>query len=218
MNKTLGLCLLSVSACALIVGAATLREKTAAPDLEPLDTAMHARFEVPENFGMGRLFQRPEHATKPVLASAAARKASVELKSQGWNVNFYLGGRELLDPKVDVLAKPRLIPQQATDKMIRIQEPPQRALRGPVPVGIEAEKMPNPDQLQIAEKSRQALQSLMADKTKSEFRSQIGDWNLVAYPVNATQKECVSCHRGSKPSPQIGDTLGVTVYAYRRAL
>lgn len=221
MNKTLGLCLISLGACAVMVGAASWREKSAAPDLGPLDIAMQKRFEVPENFGMSRLLQIPDHAKTPVLASADARKAADALKTQGWNVNFYLGGRELFDPKVDVLAAPRLLPsqmQQSSSKAPRLARPLQRALRGPVPVGAETGKTPQPDQLQIAEHARQALQLLMDDKTKSEFRSQEGQWNLVAYPVKATKKECASCHRNSQPSPQVGDVLGVTVYTYRRAL
>lgn len=223
MNKTLGLCLLSLVAGASMVSAARWREATVSPELGPLDKAMHDRFEVPENFGMGRIVMMPAHVTAPVFASAEARKAADELKNQGWDVNFYLGGRELFDPKVDVLAPPRVLlsemrTQQAKMKGKPVFTRPQRALRGPVPAGIENKKAPNKlNPLEVAEISRQALRTLMDDKTKTEFRSHLGDWSLVAYPVKATKKSCAGCHSDSKPTPQVGDVLGVTVYAYRRA-
>ena len=212
MNKSLGLCLVSLAACATLVGAAKWREATATPDLAPLDKAMQVRFEVPEGFGMGREFRIPEHTKTPILSSSAAREAVAVLRAQGWDVNFYLGGRELLDPN----RKNRSLARQQSS--LGLINQPFRDLRGPVALMPPAQQNA-PDRDAI---SAQAKLALEADQAQ-DYHSRVGQWQLAAYPVTATKQACVRCHdtpenrRQLGRAPKIGDTLGVTVYAYRRA-
>ena len=230
MKTSLSLILVSLGACALLAGAARWREATATPTLAPLDKAMHDRFEVPENFGMGRLVTMPEHVSTPVLSSSAARQAARVLEAQGWDVNFYLGGRELLDlhRKIRSIGAGRLAPQSAQQSRqwsllrssphLRLVNQPFRDLRGPVAL-MPTAGQDAPDRDEVGALAKLALQ---ADNPRG-YRGYVGEWKLAAYPVPATKQACVDCHNSPENRRQlgrpvkVGDTLGVTVYAFRHA-
>ena len=60
------------------------------------------------------------------------------------------------------------------------------------------------------DKALQVMPQLRAGK---EYRSSNAEWETLMRPVLASKQECLSCHKSSK----LGDTLGVMVYAVRRA-
>ena len=212
MNKSLGLLLIALAGGVTLVGAAKWREANEAPDLVPLDKAMQARFEVPIGFGMSREFRLPDHSDTPILAAPAAREAVNVLRVQGWEVNFYLGGRELLEPK---RKNSSLGAKQSSLGLI---DQPFRDLRGPVLLTSTAQIEP-PDRDEIGVQAKLALEA----NNPQGYHDRVGEWRLAAYPVTATKPACVSCHNSPENRKQlgrpvkVGDTLGVTLYAFRRA-
>jgi len=175
---------------------------------------MHDRFEVPEGFGMGRVVAIPDHVGTPILSSSTARQAARVLQAQGWDVNFYLGGRELLEPN----RKIRSLGAQQSSLRRRLINQPFRDLRGPVALmPIANQDAPDRDEV-----GAQAKQALKADNPQG-YHGRVGEWKLAAYRVPATKQACVSCHDSPENRRQlgrplkIGDSLGVTAYAFRRA-
>ena len=58
-----------------------------------------------------------------------------------------------------------------------------------------------------------AVKALPQLRDGKEFRASDAKWETLMRPVLASKQECLSCHKTSK----IGDTLGVMVYAVRKA-
>ena len=194
MKKSLGLLLISLGAGATLVGAAKWREsrEMAGPDLAPLDKAMQVRFEVPEGFGMGRLAgerENNDHTRTPTLSSAAAYNAARDLRAQGWDVNFYLGGRELLDPN----RKNRSLARQQSS--LGLINQPFRDLRGPVALMPSAQQNA-PDRDEISAQAKLALEVSGAGLSQPRWSMAIGG---VSRDGHQTSLRSLPRHTGKSP-------------------
>lgn len=211
MKNSLGLFFISLVVCA-VLGVMRWREAKAIPDPDftPLNQAIHSSFEVREGFGMGRFAGMIAHARRPVFSSPIARDAAKVLWEQGWEVNFYLGGR-------DLFRKEKLETSAATT-YVELKDQTFRDLRGPV-VMVPSENQNAPLRDAVVAQAKTAFLANMSQG----YRSQVGEWRLLSYPVKATKASCVGCHQNPEARRQlgrplkIGDTLGVTIYVYRRA-
>jgi hypothetical protein len=189
---------------------------TSEEHVDALDRALQRRFRDldMDKFGLARI--PTVHA--PVLRfvpETPAEKAAVEaLSRDGREFGFAVNGRRLLDPRTagadgeeavrgwshPDLGKPIVV----TGRKGIADLPPARELEG---------------------HARKALESAVADVP---YASTSGRWSIVARPVRADRRTCLTCHDATGPSPyglpegcksalKVGDALGVVLYFSARA-
>jgi hypothetical protein len=191
------------------------RENSIGQDDSPvgsLDRCLQVRFRNLDGMGLSRLpithanVQRFEPETANEIAAVS------ELKKDGFDSAFYLGGRDLLE-------------QRMTDADL---EKPKRfgfdgGISEPVVVTDKTALLDLPKQRELREHGRKAL---LASIASDPYRSSIGRWSIEARPVRADRQECLNCHAPENatrfPSPRenssgslrVGDALGVLIYVY----
>jgi hypothetical protein len=110
-------------------------------------------------------------------------------------VALYLAGRRVLEREPNLLTKqPGLVDR--------------RVIFGPVAVTPATIDGSLPAAVDLITSSRAAFDNL---RKRERYDFDEGGWSFTARPVRASAAECLSCHRGR----QIGEALGVVLYAYR---
>jgi hypothetical protein len=198
-----------------------------APDLElinRLDTVVQHRFQdpAPLNLGMSRIaqplsmgihFQPHRNSLSDFLAETAAERAVVDaLEEHQTQVGCYVFGSA-----VDNSA-PSDLNYRALKGPAAMTPGTPRPLWYP-PAAKTAAVDPNalPDWNAIYPLAGKAMRSFQDGG--QGFENAVGNWNIAARPVIASQQRCVTCHN----SPAIGrhtiklnDPIGGVLYAYRR--
>ena len=173
------------------------------PHISRLDECIQRRFLATKTFGMSRVLPREFHGIRMFQPENATERAVVsELKQKGYEVAFYLAGRNTLTP---ALLRRSLV-------------------QGPAYITpVHEEQLPNSADL-LAD-SRDALISF---ETSGGYDIRKAGWMVAMRPLRASNETCVQCHiagpgsAGSQflgvPSQlKIGDPLGVAMYVYRTA-
>ena len=161
-----------------------------------LNRSIQDRFkDVDKFFGVRRIVVIGDspHQFKPENVTELA--AVQGLRDGGLRVALYVAGRRVLDQEPDLTTK----------------EPfglNRRVIFGPVVV-TDPELPPGlPGPVDLIAESRMAFRTLVK-RDRHDF--ELGEWKFTARAVRAATSQCLSCHRGR----QIGDPLGVVLYAYR---
>ena len=162
-----------------------------------LNRVIQERFkDVDKMFGARRIVllgDTPHRFRPESVAEFSAVQGLVDAKLR---VAIYLAGRRVLDREPDLSTK---VPYEVN----------RRVIIGPVAV-TPADSQPTlPAEVDLIDESRVAFQHL-AQREQYEFEST--GWRFTARAVRATSAECLTCHRGR----QLGEPLGVVLYAYQR--
>jgi len=187
--------------------------------IDPLDECIQARFkEADKLFGYARVTPR----THVQMFSPKNEEESIavsELEREGWQVSFYLAGRRIVD------SKPESSQQEPGNKYN--QHP---VINGPLPItkNVAREDLPNANELRD-----HAKKALLAFDTRNQYEFSVQKWSFTGRPIRADEM-CLRCHNPNPPpvagtvmhlpyapAPgnrpvNIGDALGVAIYAYAR--
>jgi len=214
------------------IAAAIQQNRKANPDeltaecgpLESLDRVVQERFRKIDNrFGRYRVTPATLHINYFTPETPEEKQVLDDLVASGWEVAFYLAGRQILSSQ--------------PAKGERNLSEPRRNMAGPIymtpPYVPEADL---PEHYELLEHAKNALKSFAR---KDEYNFKIGRWTYLARPIRA-QEYCLSCHNNAKPEKiatprivtseldlnrenarsntpiKVGDALGVAIYAYTR--
>lgn len=178
---------------------------TAMQVAEALDTYVQPRFEIlrDKTFGAFRIVYR-RHAGLAQLKVESAREkeliANVNATKRDYAISLL---HCVAGPNYSNEGKPRLqllyFNQQRviSDSIYSSRATAERATAN---TGLELAA--------IEKRAATALPRLLAGK---EHRLSQPGWDVLMRPVQASKRECLGCHKGSR----LGDTLGVMVYAVR---
>ena len=173
-----------------------------------LDNCIQQRFlDVDQGFGIRRIIPKGEtaHRFKPENAKELAIVGS--MRKVGLDMVLYLAGRQIL--------KAERNPNDADARKL---------VKGPV-LMTETDQPDTPTTLELFEHTRKAMQTF---QTSSKYDFAIRDWRIAARPVRASDALCLKCHfddqivvlpngarKGERRKIEIGDPLGVVLYAYK---
>jgi hypothetical protein len=188
--------------------------------IDALDECIQKRFSKADDgmFGMARVPTGAEHVRSFLPATLEESEVVSELERGGWQVGFYLAGRQVLGLKPEHklpygggypgFGGPILIsPQMRQDRPI--------------------EQIGLPDLGDLWERAQKAMLSF---DSKDQYDFSFGKWSMAARPIRAGES-CLRCHNNVKyghgdavprshaPSPtpvKVGDALGAAIYAYAR--
>ena len=187
--------------------------------LESFNEHVQARFlKAEQSFGMARMTPRTHFQNFQVpLVKFLPRENEWptvnELGKSGWQVVFYLAGRQVLGDKAKIKSW-EVSPPDPT---------PLAPIKGPLEItgDLSIEDLPTAESLWS--QSQQAMKRL-AQHERDAFT--IGKWNFSARPIRA-RAECLKCHVNDSTTKdpfqevtheqtiKTGDVLGVALYAYR---
>ncbi len=181
--------------------------------IESLNRCIQARFHNLEAFGMSRM---GVHSRGFYPKTPEEKVAVSGLREGGWEVGFYLGGRELLERSGITEAEWYEGGKYDFNRTISESVAVGRAR--------EAPDLPRPWELW-----GHARKALAASDVADSYTASIGRWSIDARPVRADRQACLKCHdeggatafpppdgEGERPL-RVGDALGVVIYAYARA-
>jgi hypothetical protein len=186
--------------------------------VETLDRTFQSRFETIDGklFGVERAAQTPAHAkTRRFLPKTASdKRLTGQLRDAGWDLVFFVAGRDALysaekfnkDPKWVEKLEAKVVAGGGIDPWDGISEP--------VYFGKESEWARDLDP-QLGMKLPAAFTAFAAKKRSYDFAT--NDRTVVARPIPASKRQCLSCHTGrdGKKRLKLGDTLGVAFYVFR---
>lgn len=161
-----------------------------------LNRSIQDRFkDVDTLFGLRRIVVIGDtpHRFKP--ENVAELSAVHELESARLRVALYVAGRRVLDREPDLTTKTPFALNR-------------RVIFGPVNVTSQESADALPAATDLIEESRIAFRTLL-HRDRHDFA--LGDWTFTARAVRAATEQCLTCHRGQ----QVGDPLGVVLYAYQ---
>jgi hypothetical protein len=185
--------------------------------IDALDECLQKRFSDANGglFGIDRVTPPTEHLRSFHPTALEEREAVSELERGGWQVGFYLAGRQVLEPK----------PEH------RLQYGGYRGFGGPIVISPQMrldrpiERLELPEAGDLWERAQKAMLSF---DSKDQYDFSFGKWSMVARPIRA-RESCLKCHNNAKyegavpishaPSPtpvKVGDALGAAIYAYAR--
>lgn len=180
--------------------------------IDALDRAVQKRFHNVIGFGMARIATEKKFVPETEEEKAALNS----LKKVKLRVGLYLAGRMVLEPK----------PDESQWGQYGIG----RAISPPIFVDSQTKLKELPRRLDLWEQTRKALAAFAQGKDWYEFT--VGEWSVRARPVRASDQSCLRCHshdyrmvfpangafgyeiKGKKNNLQIGDPIGVLLYAY----
>lgn len=182
-----------------VVAAAAPRPTPDRGLVNTLDRVVQERFEMIEsNFGFERMLRvdQPYHREFRhfVPADDAEKRAVADVGEQGWDAILIVGSR-IVSP-----AHPR------------------RFLSVPLVLSAEKPHAPLPDrQKALPAKAGAAFAAFAKGKPAYEFEADA--WHMVARPIRASRKECLSCHKKDADGKRlkVGDPLGVAIYGFSPA-
>lgn len=196
-------------------------------ELGALDKVVQERFAVvpTDDFGISRIGKRHESF---VPQTSEEKAVVVALKKRGYEVIFYVAGHHYLKGEHS-----RLGPRFLQGPIFITQAVPLKKSRDPYryfsPLGTESatlqKNLPDGGNLLTGPLYKPAFEALNAFNRADGTEFSMNGWAIIARPVRATHPSCVSCHNSNllgrrfswdKSLVQIGDTLGVAMYAYRR--
>jgi hypothetical protein len=182
--------------------------------IDALNHVVQKRFHTVIGFGMARIATE-----KKFVPETEEEKAAVNsLKKAKLRVGLYLAGRLVLEPK----------PSESQWGQYGIG----RAISHPIFLGSQTKLKELPRQLDLWEQAQKALAAFTQGKDLYEFT--VGEWSVRARPVRASDQSCLQCHsqdyrlvypymgtigyeNKGKNSLQIGDPIGVMLYAYSQS-
>jgi hypothetical protein len=212
--------------------AATSSQESAAESqfIDALDDCIQQRFkDIDQMFGFRRITRAGDtpHRFKPENAKELASVS--DLNSKGIHVALYLTSRSVLGDKPDenewVQDKPVRTGQGVTRTSVGSGRGfSRKIIKGPVLISAkDKDDLPMPSELW-----EQSQKAILAFATKDSFEFSHGSWKIIARPVRASEQSCLKCHlsdstrviplnsEDEKLKPlNIGDPLGVVLYAYR---
>jgi hypothetical protein len=180
--------------------------------VESLNQCIQDRFRNLDRFGMSRM---SVHSWSFYPVTPEERSAVTRLREDGWEVGFYLGGRELLERPGITEAEWN----EADESSFR------RAVSKPISITGQE---PPPDLPRPWELWGHARKALAASDVADSYTASVGRWSIDARPVRADRQVCLKCHdeggATAFPSPdeeggrplRVGDALGVAIYVYAR--
>jgi hypothetical protein len=190
------------------------RSPAGASPVEALNYCLQERFHTLDGFGMARIPTVPQHVYQFDPETPDEKAAVEDLRRRGWTVGLFLGGRGLLKPP---LSESEWKNKKEFEYMFR------RAIGEPLVIAGETtpEGLPQPWELQAI--GRTALE---ASTASDRYGASLGRWSVDVRPIRADRAACFKCHtaeganvlrpRGDLAELQVGDALGVAVYAYAR--
>ncbi|MDQ3754631.1 MAG: hypothetical protein M3371_07865, partial [Acidobacteriota bacterium] len=188
--------------------------------IDTLDHVIQQRFHNVIGFGMARIVTERKFAPE----NEEEKKAVRELRKAGLKVGLYLAGRGILEP----------VPEEhRVSKRTFGSVFPGQPLSGPIFVSSTDSK-DLPTAKALWEPTRQAMLAFTGGSERYSFS--VGEWAVEARPVRASDQSCIKCHSTDmrtelvdlgggrtafKTGPkgntlQVGDPLGVLLYAYRQ--
>jgi hypothetical protein len=190
------------------------RSVSRASPIEVLNYSVQERFRTIDGFGMARLPVVPQHVDLFDPKTPEEKAAVEDLRSRGWTVGLYLGGRGLLEP-----------PMSESEWENAGEHSHRKAISKPIVISGQATPagLPKPWELQII--GRKALDAAAAS---DRYEASLGRWSVDARPIRANRAACLKCHTaegatGFRPRGlnqetdlRLGDALGVAVYVYAR--
>ena len=181
-----------------------------APLVNALDRCVQQRFATVEDdrFGTSRevslTFHEPLKGQKG--ASPAELAALGSLRAARWDAVFLLVARDTRSVPPALASAPGapLHPARTPPAL------PKLVLTGTVP------RVPLPEDAELRPRAEAAL-AAFATRSSYEFRT--GAWHVVARPIRASGRQCLSCHRqdASGRPIRVGDPLATALYAFTRA-
>lgn len=176
------------------------------------DQAIQKRFVVIPNFGIVRI--QPVNPPNPHLEtfqpeSPEEQQAVDRLAAGNWRTGIYLFGRFAYEDTTVAPGKKQLKIQYKTNDPV------------PVSTGLKARDLPA--SREMVDQIERAYDAFL---TKPSYEFQQGKWSYVARPV-AARDGCLKCHgdmfitakldnkRWAYRPRQVGDPIGVLVYAFR---
>lgn len=196
-------------------GASVVRSVAMTSPVDALDYTIQERFRTIKGFGISRISVVPEHMHEFDPESGDEKAAVAELRSQGWDVGFYLGGRGLLE-----------LPLSETEwDKSDTRGWPRRTISKPIVIAGDSTPSDLPRPWELQEIGREALE---ASVTGDRFTASLGRWSVDVRPIRASRAECLKCHapngianlrshgKNQDAELRIGDALGVAIYLYAR--
>lgn len=181
--------------------------------VDSLDHAIQKRFHNVIGFGMDRIARE-----KKFVPETEEEKAAVKsLKEAKLKVGLYLAGRLAIEPK--------------PNEHIWGEHGFPRTISHPIFVSSKTKAKELPERLELWEQTQKAFTAFSEGKEAYEFT--VAQWDVKARPVRASDQSCLRCHtedyrmvsvgdhasttesKGNKL--QVGDPLGVLLYAYERS-
>ena len=190
--------------------------------INTIDRTFQSRFETIDlkAFGMRRIPVVPEHEEfnrfKP--ENIEDRRIIQSLTERGWEAAFFVAGRGAIlvareaAKKPVARAKPVGVPAEGIEYMLHSPVSKPVRLNSPRAGGAP---LPSPDDLLPHVPS--AFRDFAAKRGTHTFKE--SGWFVVARPVPASKRECLSCHEfdESGKALKVGDPLGVAFYAFASA-
>lgn len=208
----LAVCVLAATSRVYSQGAEASRDSSAL--IASFDECIQDRFRnlTDKRLGLARLTPASPH----VFFADNVREESVVqyLEAMRLNVVMYVGGRKLLGENGY-----HVTPQRGALMMV----PGRNGARldGPILVTPLSAHAPPRDALSAVTLMTDAARALRAfdDVDATGFSAE--GWNVIARPVRASSQACLGCHRlvhagKLENALQIGDALGVVLYAYQQ--
>lgn len=180
--------------------------------VECLDRVIQKRFHNIVGFGMARIVRE-----KKFVPETKEEKAAVKsLEKAGIKVGLYLAGRLVLEPK--------------SNEYLSVADSFLRTISNPIFVSSKTKARELPERLHLWEQTQKAFAAFSEGEETYEFT--FAKWNVKARPVRAGDQSCLRCHKvdyrmvriGDDASTleskgnklQVGDPLGVLLYAYEQ--
>jgi len=182
--------------------------------IDVFDRGVQKRFHDVLGFGMARIA-----TDRKFVPDTEEEKAAVKaFKKAKVTVALFLVGRLALEPT------PERDRFEAYDFF-------KRAIGNPLFVRVNTNSRPLPYRWELLRYAGEAL--TMFSRGKDSFESTVGEWNVRARPVRASDQECLRCHKEDYrvvyPPPggatteltgnkiQVGDPIGALFYLYLRS-
>ena len=190
------------------------QDSSRADAIDALDRAVQKRFHNVIGFGMARIATEK----KFVPETEEEKTALNSLKKVKLRVGLYLAGRLVLEPK----------PSESQMGQYGIG----RAISHPIFLDSQTKLKELPQRLDLWEQTQKALAAFAQGRDWYEFT--VGEWSVRARPVRASNQSCLQCHsqdyriiypfegaigyeNKGKNNLQIGDPIGVLLYAYSQS-
>ena len=190
-----------IALAAVLIAATPARLDSIPDEISRLDECIQLRFLDAKAFGMRRILPMQYHGLRTFQPENATERAVVDqLRQKGYEVAFYLVGRNALTDQTQV----------------RMLNPRRSPVQGPAFITpIRAGEFPQPDTL--LDDGRRAL--LWFQKGEGYDIGKAA-WTVAMRPLRASNQGCVQCHvaataSAGDPKLKIGDALGVALYVYR---
>ena len=175
--------------------------------LSSLDDCIQLRFLDTGAFGINRIL--PLHGVRQFRPANAAERAAVDaLEQKGYEVAFFLAGRQILHPSGGA----------AIGGILFVD--PRSGIQGPAYITRLAKTGDLPKPEVLLAHARAALTSFDDGNTSNTYETKNGGWSVLLRPLRAASATCVQCHTrgagGSNANLKVGDAIGVVLYVYRR--